>query len=229
MKIINLQEEKQIHLSDIIKEIDSIWIYDFIEDAHYFSDISLCEDDDIDIASEDDLLFYSNDQLKKLNKKQIDRIKNPEILDRLAKIDFTKLTDEQVKILQDIYKNKVIISKEDIEKFLDILKKCDTIFLAGTSKNISFRKKYNLKPDDYLEAIKQLKVSDYYSSTRDFTLGHFGNNLMIFQPKNIKLANKKLDNLTIYIKFDVDETDGITAVMISFHNTNKQNNLPFID
>lgn len=88
---------------------------------------------------------------------------------------------------------------------------------------------YNLKPDDYFEVIRQLKVSDYYKSTRDFNLGHFGNNLMIFQPKNIKLANKKLDNLTIYIKFDVDETDGITVVMISFHNTNKQNNLSYSD
>ena len=158
MKIIKLQEEKQIHLSDIIKEIDSIWIYDFIEDSHYFSDISLCEDDDADVVSEDNLLFYSDDQLKELDKKQIDKIKNPEILDRLAKIDFTKLNDEQVKILQDIYKDKVIISKEDIEKFLDILKKCDTIDLARTSKNISFRKKYNLKPDDYLEAIRQPAV-----------------------------------------------------------------------
>lgn len=221
---------RETHLNDVVKKVSSIWVFGDISDAHFSSPERLQEDEDN--PTPDELyLNLSDTQLLQLTDDELHQITNVELLDRLVKLDRTKLTAHQANILRPVYEEKVIIDKQDVIDFLTKLKSCEYLYIANRPKNTEFLHRHHLSSNDCLNIIRQLKVSDYYRNTKDYTLAHIGDNLMIFEPKNVRLheSDDTTTDLVVYIKTDVDETDGDASVMISFHDTDRQNQLPYTE
>ena len=228
----DIVDKKEVHLKDILKnkKITAFYVFNDIRDAHFVVYENLQEDEDGDdiVSQEIEMLSWSDDKLKKLSLEDVQKITNVELLDKIASLDKDKLSINQINTLKELYKEKVIIDKKDVEYLLKKFNNASKLIIAQRPKNDSFLEKYDLYIDDCLEIIKQLKVEDYYRSSRDFNLEHFGHNVIIFEPKNITLSSgKQLGDITLYIKIDVSESSDDMIVDISFHQTNKANNLPF--
>ena len=217
-----------IHLGDILdkKKIDIIYVFDNIQDTHFNLTDSLEEDVDTNVFDELDMLSMSNENLLNLPEEQLHQIDNLELLDRIAKLDQTKLSTAQLQKLRKAYKEKVIIKEEDVKQLLEQLKQCDRLFIAPTSKNNNFLQEHNLYVEDCLEILHQLEVTDYYASTKSINLNNLGHDLIIFEKDSITLKdNRKLGLLVIYIKLDLTNSNNNIAVAVSFHEAlglNKQ-------
>lgn len=217
---------KILHLKDLIKDITGIVLYNDINDAHILSTIQLEEDiDDIEDSFEATCLNMSDKQLTTISDEDLHRITNVELLDRLVKICKDRLSVNQIKLLQDFYKQKIIIDKEDIQVLLNCVKLCNNLFIGSRYKNIEFIKKYNLNCNDILDIIKNLTVNDYYTNTRSINFNHLRNSLIIFEPTITK--NENIINLCIYVKLDIQERTGDTIMLVSIHEIPKSNKLPY--
>lgn len=207
--------DEELHLRDIIKSIDTIFIYDDVSDYHYFNkDTSLLEEDE-DLTEEDEYLFYSDNMLSKLPEEITKTFTSEELLDRLYRINRDILTPEQINILRKAYKQKVKIDKSDVKAFLDMIQSCKRVWIPNRPKNRKFLSKYNIDADDCIYILKTLTVDDYMYNTKSINLNHFGNNLMVFTT-SVLIENVPAD-ITVYIKIDVDESDNSSVVAISFH------------
>lgn len=221
---------RELHLRDVIKSIKLINIFDDVKHSHYFNeDISKLNEDE-DITQEDEYLFYSDESLSRLSQDILHSFTNVELLDRIAKMNVNLLSDEQQKILKDVYKQKIRIDKADVEHILSKLKQCKLVNIAERIKNTEFAVKYEITSDDYKEIINSLKVSDYYGNTRDYSLEHFGNNLIIFQKSGMQLSSGAfIEDVNIYIKINLDTTDNTAVAAISFHDIDRLNKLPYTE
>lgn len=175
---------------------------------------------------------YYLSEVEKINESLTENVKH--LTDIIGKIDCIYVTDDARK--SQLYEgdakskkeiDKYIISKEDVDKILDDLNQCDSIFLTPRDKNDEFRKKHNLRAEDYLDIIHQLKVSDYYRSAKSDNADFKGDDLIIFEPDHIEIKNKHLSNIIIYIKIDVTESIG-NVVFISVHE-GEQDDLPYMN
>lgn len=206
---------RELHLRDVIKSIDTIFIYDDVSDYHYFNkDTSLLEEDE-DLTEEDEYLFYSDNMLSKLPEEITKTFTSEELLDRLYRINRDILTPEQINILRKAYKQKVKIDKSDVKAFLDMIQSCKRVWIPNRPKNRKFLSKYNIDADDCISILKTLTVDDYMYNTKSINLNHFGNNLIVFTT-SVLIENVPAD-ITVYIKTDVDEGDNSSVVSISFH------------
>ena len=206
---------KELHLRDVIKSIDTIFIYDDVSDYHYFNkDTSLLEEDE-DLTEEDEYLFYSDNMLSKLPEEITKTFTSEELLDRLYRINRDILTPEQINILRKAYKQKVKIDKSDVKAFLDMIQSCKRVWIPNRPKNRKFLSKYNIDADDCISILKTLTVDDYMYNTKSINLNHFGNNLMVFTT-SVLIETVPVD-IIVYIKIDVDESDNSSVVAISFH------------
>lgn len=169
------------------------------------------------------------DNLVKLNK-----ISSIIVFDDVSTIDveteldedygYSDLTEEQLKV------NKYKLADTGVQAVINYLKNCQDIIINSHSKTNTFIKKYNLTKQDCLDIIHQLKISDYYANTRSFNADFGGNSLIIFEPQNIKLADGRiLDNLVIYIKIDLDKTTDDTIALVSMHQADRKDELPYIN
>ena len=237
MKILNkkviTEDYETKHLRDIIKKIDIIYIYgDVTKDFHFSSDEivdnALKEDNNIDVLPEADLLNLSDAQILSLSNEKIHSFTNTELLDRIFQADKNRLCTNQLEILQKYFTEyKVILDQKDVQDFLNKLQKCSKLFYERTTKNSDFINRFDLTPDDILNILKQLTVTDYVENRKSFSVGHLGNNLMIFQPSTIVVENNVFEGLFIYIKIDIDESNGLVCVAVSFHETNKRSKLAY--
>lgn len=218
------EEKEEIHLRDMIKGIDYFLLFDDIDNAHYELNEALDEEDTKTIS----LLGMTDEQLAELKKEDIKEINNVELLYRLAKINRNKLTPEQIEIIEKDARNKIVISKEDVEDLLEKFRKCNKIYYGYPLKTREFLREYDLTEEDVLYVIKNLTVEDYYANTRNIARWHEGNHLIIFEPSNVKLENgRELGDITLYIKLDIDETTNNAIAMISFHGAEFDNKLPY--
>lgn len=233
MKFKVLKESTQPkHLKDVVHKIDVIALVDNINDYHFTTDEtydeSLYESDDTDKLPEEDLLDLTDEQLLQLPKEMIHTFTNTELLDRLNSLDKTLLSPSQIEILRTYYKDyKVVIDKSDVEDFLSKLSKCSSVTRVATKKNRNFSRTFKFTDDEVLGAIKQLKASDYVMNRKDFSIGHIGDNLMVFEPSTIVIDGNVFKGLIIYIKIDVDESNDYNVVALSFHETNAKNKRPY--
>ena len=226
----NMSMEKEIHLKDILdkKDIDIIYVYNDIKDAHFNLTDSLEEDTDTDVFNELDMLSMSNENLLNLSEEQLHQIDNLELLDRIAKLDSTKLSTAQLKKLRKAYKEKVIIKEEDVKQLLEQLKQCDRLFITPAPKNNNFLKEHNLYVKECLEILHQLEVADYCASTKSINLNNLGHDLIIFEKDSVTLKdNQKLGPLIIYIKLDLTGLSDSIVVAVSFHEALGLNKQPY--
>lgn len=227
MKIyIRSNSEQVVHLTDLFDEIISIVYADHIEDFRY-STITASEEEDIDYI---DYMDYSDNELIKLPSEELKLIDDLDVLDRIRKLDKSLLTQQQINILRDEYRTKVIIDKSDVKEILNRLKKCDSFYRVRRDKNVAFEVKHGLKMQDYLDIIHELDLSDYVNCTKSIDRKYLGNDIIVFMPKgDFVLCNgKTINNFCIYIKIDLTDTDDVIAV-ISFHDTNKEDYKPYKD
>ena len=226
----DMNMEKEIHLKDILdkKDIDIIYVYNDIKDAHFNLTDSLEEDTDTDVFNELDMLSMSNENLLNLSEEQLHQIDNLELLDRIAKLDSTKLSTAQLKKLRKAYKEKVIIKEEDVKQLLEQLKQCDRLFITPAPKNNNFLKEHNLYVKECLEILHQLEVADYCASTKSINLNNLGHDLIIFEKDSVTLKdNQKLGPLIIYIKLDLTGLSDSIVVAVSFHEALGLNKQPY--
>lgn len=227
----NDKNTKISYLSNIIKDIEYIVLYNNIDDYHFlhFKPITENIDDeneDVEDSKEMNILYGSDISdifIKSLTSERIKGMTNAEVLDRVNRLNPDILTAEQKLLLQDFYKQKIIVDKAGIQKLLDLIKECNYVIFEPYHKTNIFMKKYNLDDNDILNILKDLKLSDYYRSTKSINLNNLGNNIIIFEP-TVELGKDK-KQIIIYIKLDVDKSTGDTIIVVSIHDIKNQNNL----
>lgn len=226
--------DSKLHLKTILdkKPINLIYVYDDIKNAHFLTEDTIEEDIDKEeerFNNEIEMLNMTNQELLDLSSQEIRSITNLELIDRIAKLDKKKLSGSQLKKLKEIYSQKIIINREDVEKLIEELKECKRLFITPRAENNTFLDKYDLYVDECLEIIHSLNISDYYATTKNYNINFLGNELIIFEKDNVVLSNgKNLGDIIIYIKLDLTNTRTKgTIVAISFHQTPRANKLPY--
>lgn len=216
-----------IHLTDLFDEIVAIVYIDNIKS--YTHSIIMASEDDEDFEYDgSEYISYSDKRLLSISEEDMNAITNLDVLDRIRKLDMDLLTDEQIKLLQEEYRTKVIIDRSDVQKILDMLKDCNDFYRVPRGKNIAFEKKHNMKMQDYLDIIHSLEISDYVNNTKSMDRKYLGNDIIVFMPKGEFELERggTLSDFYIYIKIDLTETDDVIAA-ISFHDTKKEDYKPY--
>lgn len=226
----SLEEElESTSLRDALEDVTSIWVYNDVQNAHFTSEYptELEEGIEPEFYPLEDLLFMSSEQLLNVPSEILTNQTNLELLDKVAHLDSSKLTSEQQQLLKKAYAQKVVIDRADVEHLIQKLKECKKLIIAERPENKSLLE--SLSVEDCLEIIKNLEVSDYAYSTKNYNLAHFGNQLIVFQPKEVVVEGKDIGPLTLYIKIDLDQSSGTATVAISFHPTSRANKHPYTE
>lgn len=220
------------HLRDILHQINFI---NFCENVMRIPcTISCAEElpDGVDLTDEQSLITLTDEQLQQLSVQDISNFTNTELLNRLARIDRSKLTLQQRNLLKASNKNKFIIDEQDVVDLIAKLKACKRISYSGQHvKTNSFALDSNgdFREDDCRNIIKNLKLADYVSSGYSDNDLYLGNNIIIFEPRvNWKANNGMIfKNLLLYVKLDMDLTNNVVVALISLHDTNKEDLHPY--
>ena len=225
-----LKLKSHTHLSDYIDKISHIIIYNDINSAH-----SVFSSDDIDaeeISDDSFYLYFTDEQLLSLDKKIVQKITNLELLERIAKLNASLLSANQLNYLRDNLKQKCIIDKNDIQKILNLLKDCKSISYERNHRKTNaflLDSGGQLKSDECLEIIHNLGVDDYVASSKSYNLKHIGNNIIIFEPDcRWEFDDGTIvEDLTIYVKLDIDETTKFAVALISMHEAGYLDDKPY--
>lgn len=214
------------HLKDVLKDIKMIYVFDDINHAHSLQGLS----EDLEESSEEDLFDWPDDLLLKMPDEDIHSWKSFELLDRMCRLDKSKLSPDQLLYLRNAYSQKYLLEADDVKALLSKLENCKLLHIAERLKNTALIAKHDLTAEDCLDVIKQLKLQDYVSSTRSVVYSFLGNSLIIFEPTGVKTSSgKDLGDLTLYIKLDLDASDGEAVVAISFHEALKKDSGPYAE
>lgn len=223
-----MKRENRLHLSDVLTKISSIIICeDVMRSPSYISSSTDAEEDD-----ESFYISFTDEQLLQLANSEIKRFTNPELLDRLYHAAPDKLTAEQLIILRNWYKRKVIVDAKDVEKVLELLRACTNIYYANQhAKTNAFAldSDRNLREDECIDIIHQLTLEDYVANSRSVNPSFFGNNLIIFEPQADWTTNEGtvISDLKVYIKLDLDKTTKTAVALISFHGAEYDDVYPY--
>ena len=224
--------ERLPHLRDIVDRINFI---NFCEDITRMPcTISCAEElpDGVDLTEEQSLISLTDEQLSELSSIEIKKFTNTELLNRLARIDNSKLSLAQRNLLKQANKDKFVVDKADVVDLLAKLKACKRISYSGQHvKTNSFALDSNgdFREDDCRNIIKGLKLGDYVSHGYSDHDGFLGNNIVIFEPRVTWRASNGavFRNLLVYVKLDIDLTNNVAVALISLHDTNKEDSHPY--
>lgn len=228
--------ERIPHLADIVTQINSII---FCEDVFKQpSIISAGEEldnlpDGIDMTDEQSLVMLTDEQLSELDRADVVNFTNPELLNRIARIDRGKLSLKQIQFLQQYNRqNQFIIDESDVQDLLDKLDQCTNISYPGQhwkTNKFALDRSGNIRKSDCLDIIHDLEVSDYVANANSDNIGYLGNNVIIFEPTVDWKTNTGImfHDLIVYVKLDIDQTNDVTVALISFHQTTQEDNHPY--
>ena len=221
MKRLLSNSDTELHLSDVVKRIEHIVICEQVITRPYMISCSSDVDED-ELSDEQFYVTLSDDELRSLDPNIIHTFDNIELIGRIAKIDYDLLSVQQKAKLHTAYSAKVIISEQDVAIILEMIQNCTSISYEGQHwKTNKFLKAADgsLRKQDCLDILHQLTIQDYVANSRSFNLSHIGNNIIIFEPDcDWELADGTiLSNIKVYVKLDIDETDGSAAALISMH------------
>ena len=230
VEVVDLTEgtESPKHLRDVLKGIDAIYIYNDARQAHLKEGLTESEKEE-DFSSDEELLSWPDDKLLELSNEQIHQIRSLELLHRIAMLDKSRLSAEQLQSIQEIYKQKWLLDEEDVKNIIDYLKDCRRLYIAERPKNESLLRLYDLDVNDCLDIIHDLSAADYIANTKNTHYDYLGNNLIIFEPTNIQLSDgRDLGDLIIYVKLDLGLEEGDhSTTAVSFHRTNHEDPKPY--
>lgn len=215
-----------LHLVDILKSVEHILICNDIT-THY--KITASEDPE-EMSDDSFYLTLTDSQLNELTDDEIYRITNPELLERIAKFDISRLSLQQRRLLKSSLEVKYIVDRSDVEALIKMLKECNSIsYDRGHQKTNRFLNPRNIKLQDCLDIIHQLTVSDYVATSKSYNPNHIGNHLFIFETESDwEIADGVvLEDLSIYIKLDIDETTKDAVALVSFHAAEYNSRKPY--
>lgn len=209
-----------LHLSDILNRIDHIIICENVDNYHKVTASETIEDDEM--TDDEFYLTLSDSNLLELSADKLSKISNIELLGRIAKLDINKLNLHQRELLREAYRRKVVVDKQDVEELINRLKSCNSIsYERRHSKTNEFLLDSNgrLPESECLSIIHQLTTSDYVATTRSYNPNHIGNYLFIFEPDCSWQTEDGtiLEDITLYIKLDIDETTHNAVALVSMH------------
>ncbi len=230
VEIVDLTEEVKSpkHLRDVLKGIDAIYIYNDARQAHLKEGLTESNEEE-DFSSDEELLSWPDDKLLELSNEKIHQIRSLELIHRIAMLDKSRLSAEQLQSIQEIYKQKWLLDEEDVKNIIDYLKDCHRLYIAERPKNESLLRLYDLDVSDCLDIIHELSAADYIANTKNTHYDYLGNNLIIFEPTNIQLSDgRDLGDLIIYVKLDLGLEEGDhSTTAVSFHRTNHEDLKPY--
>lgn len=230
VEVVDLTEgiESPEHLRDVLKGIDAIYIYNDARQAHLKEGLTESGEEE-DFSSDEELLSWPDDKLLELSNEKIHQIRSLELIHRIAMLDKSKLSAEQLQSIQEVYKQKWLLDEEDVKNIIDYLKDCHRLYIAERPKNESLLRLYDLDVNDCLDIIHSLSVANYIANTKNTHYDYLGNNLIIFEPTDIQLSDgRDLGDLIIYVKLDLGLEEGDhSTTAISFHRTNHEDPKPY--
>ena len=200
-----------IHLKDILDKIRYVVVTDDITQCN-FGEIYASEDTD-----DEYYLTIPSNRLAQVPEEELANITNLFVLDRIAQIDKSKLSIEQLNMLRDEYKKKVDIDDTDRKALLEMFRDCNRVTVENRRKNNDFINEYDLDSTDILAILHNLKLSDFDKKTRSINYGHLGNNLIILKPSILIPRSDVMINAKLYVKLDIDYEDRTCAAFISIH------------
>lgn len=205
MKIYIHADNSVPHITDLFGYIDAIV---FVDDARTFNMSSIA-------ASVDDDLY----NIPEMTDDEVHSITDPETLEIINQRYPERLSDEQISILKEHFYQKYVISRDDVNKIIAMLRECNDVNILRIKKNRSFMNKFTEMKERALGIIHSLKITDYLESTKNSNENGFGDALIVFV-KEVKIEDDKMKKLKIYIKIDVTQTieDGGTIAIVSFHD-----------
>ena len=222
--------KQKLHLSEVLKSISYIEV---CRNATMSPRrISAAEDFDPDMydSIENDklLLRISDENLPKISTTRMAMVTDGEVLHRLNSVCPELLLPDQIDMLQQYYSDTELeIDEDDVAYFLEKLKSCTNLIYKKTQKNEAFLLDFGkqVRKDDCFSILKSLEVSD----CKEWLLGadpkYFGDNLLVFR-KYIDWTMSTgdvLNDIYIYIKLDLDKSDGDCVVIVSFHEADYDN------
>lgn len=202
-----------LHLADILNQIQYFVI---VDDVH---DVDLCEVNAADEIESDDefLMSLPDDKLMDMTDLEFESIANIEVLDRIAKLDKSKLSRHQINLLRSEYSKKAVISESDIEKLLKLFQSCNKIRVSDRAKNNKFLAEYDLSANDMLSILHNLKPTDFDMRTRSINYSYLGDNIIILKPNILIPTTDVVVGANLYVKLDIDESTKQCAAFISIH------------
>ena len=193
------------HITDLFDYIDTIV---FVDDARTFNMSAIAA------SVDDDLRAIAN-----MSDDEVHSITDPATLELINQKYPERLSEEQIEILKEYFYQKYVISRDDVNKIIAMLRECNEVNILRIKKNRSFANKFADMKQRALGIIHSLKVTDYLESTKNSNENGFGDELIVFV-KEVKTADDEVKTLKIYIKIDVTQTveDGGTIAVVSFHD-----------
>lgn len=174
---------------------------------------------------EDYYLDVDDDLLSEIPEDIVHSFRNAELELRIAQVAPELLSNSQKDYLRNVLRQKSGHSPEmdeDIRYFIKLLKSCSRVeYYWGHNKTNAFvrTKTGELRADDILDVLHNLKFEDWSYATRSVNWEHIGDTLFVFKPKVdwITIDGKQLKNVKLYIKLDVDETTRNAVALVSMH------------
>ncbi len=157
---------------------------------------------------------YSDSELLKLDDYQIRGIMNIDTWVRIARLDPSRLTEEQLRAAEHKLKDRVTIDESDVALILDIIKEKKILYCLPSID--SFYISNGISTEDVHNALKSLTIDDYIPSSNDGTPRYIGDVVLTFKPKKTWIFDDKLkmDKPMIKIKLDIDRNDYDTMILV---------------
>lgn len=125
------------------------------------------------------------------------------------------------------------LSKNDVSEILKSFASCSSIVLANHRKRL-ISENLGVGPivkEDLVNIVKHLTLEDYTKCILNSNPDHVNCRLIEFiTNKSFKLLNgNTLSGVKVYIKINLDESDGDVLLAVSFHSTNNYGKHPYTD
>ena len=187
------------------------------------------DSEDIDFASmiNMDQIRYemSDEQLMKMSDEHIATVIDPLLLIRLIHLCKDRLNESQIQIVTDYCStHKIFVDKGEVQKFLSLLKSCNNV---GYDRRHPRTNEFvldangNFRENDCLRVIKSLTINDYRDeSMYGANLQYLGDILLVFRPTVPWITSDGVEHTeyTIYVKLDVNLTNGDCVTMVTMHD-----------
>lgn len=206
--------EYYIRLSDTVVYSDDITTYQYAK---------------VYASKKKDYSLYTDEQLLSMSKKEMSHLDNDDIdtIERIAKLDKTRLTEYQMRILIASNRKKLPLTRRAIDDILETFKRCDDVARTIYRKTESFKRKHHMTNRDILMVLHALDRSDFKYKMKSTNQDHLCNEIAVFVTDKTFVFEKGdiIEGLTIYAKIDLTETDpdGDGIVVISFHSDEENN------
>ena len=217
----------KIHLAEVLKKIVYI---EFCKDVTKVP-MGIAATSDIDSYDDKLLLKLSDDKLTEISDTRMELIQDGEVLDRLYQLCPERFSEELLKRLQQYYSDTTFeIDTEDIKVLLEYIKECNQVVYHSNPHKRTSTDDFildsgdHVRQEDCLKVLKSLTVDDYRENKIGADPRYFGDDLIVFRTYQpwTTLSGTVLTDICIYIKLDLNMSNGNCVAIVSFHDAKYQ-------